>query len=58
MLRQRAEKARGERWEGYVAARTEADSLERKLGNAMGFGLMRPPELDSNFGSSPAAMRG
>jgi DNA-nicking Smr family endonuclease len=46
------------RWEGYVAARTEADSLERKLGHAMGFGLMKPPELDANFGGSPAAMRG
>jgi hypothetical protein len=46
------------RWEGYVAARTEAESTERKLGHAMGFGLMRPPELDANFGGSPAAMRG
>lgn len=46
------------RWEGCVAARKEADSLERKLGHAMGFGLMKPPELDANFGSSPASMRG
>lgn len=47
-----------ERWEEYVAARTEAESPERKLGHAMGFGLMRPPELEGDFGSSPAAMRG
>jgi hypothetical protein len=33
------------RWEGYVEARREAESLERKLGHAVGFGLMRPPEL-------------
>ena len=33
------------RWEGYVAARTEAESVDRTLGHAMGFGLMRPPEL-------------
>ena len=46
------------RWEGYVSARTEAESTERRLGRAMGFGLMRPPELDANFGGSPAAMRG
>jgi hypothetical protein len=46
------------RWEGYVAARTEADGIERQLEHAMGLGLMKPPELEANFGSSPAAMRG
>ena len=46
------------RWEGYVGAREEADSLERKLGHAMGFGLMKPQELEANYGGSPAGMRG
>ena len=35
------------RWEEYVAARTEAESLERQLGIATSFGLMEPPELNS-----------
>jgi len=35
------------RWEEFVAASQEANSVDRKLGNAMGFGLMKPPELSS-----------
>jgi hypothetical protein len=40
------------RWEKYVDARQEAESLDRKLGHAMGFGLMKPPELNSRHAPS------
>jgi hypothetical protein len=39
-----------ERWESYVEARTEAESVDRVLAHAMGFGLMKPPELNSYVG--------
>jgi exonuclease VII large subunit len=33
------------RWEEYVAAKQEANSLNRKLGLTMDFGLVKPAEL-------------
>jgi hypothetical protein len=43
------------RWEEYVAAKQEANSLDRKLGLTMDFGLMKPAELiDQPVGSSAA----
>jgi hypothetical protein len=37
------------RWAEYVAARQGAESVERTLGHAMGFGSMHPPELNSHY---------
>ena len=47
-----ARPAERKRWENYVEARQEADSIERQLGHAMGFGLMKPPELNSYVGEA------
>lgn len=42
-----------QRWEKYVVARQEADNVERQIGHAAMFGLMKPPELDGH-GTLPA----
>ena len=34
------------KWESYVEARQEAESVERFVGQALSYGLVRPPELD------------
>lgn len=34
------------RWEEYVEARQEAEDLNRVMDQAMGYGLMKPPELE------------
>lgn len=35
------------RWDEYAAARSEAESVDRALGHAMGFKLVKPPELNA-----------
>ncbi len=44
--------AERKRWEEYAAARQEAEDTTRVIGQAMGFGLLKPPELQSGY---PAA---
>jgi hypothetical protein len=39
----------------FVAASQEANSVDRKLDNAMAYGLMRPPELSGMPVGGPAA---
>ncbi len=34
------------RWEEYVAARQEAESIDRVFDRAMGYGLAKPAELE------------
>ncbi len=41
-----------QRWDKYVEARAEAENRERALGHAMGFKLMKPPELNTYSGGS------
>jgi hypothetical protein len=46
------------KWESYVEARQEAESVERAIGHALSYGLVRPPELDTPAPPEPAADMG
>jgi hypothetical protein len=50
-LLERAERpTERERWESYVAARQEAESVDQLLFGARAYGVMKPPELDGYQG--------